>query len=146
MWSSLEIAKLFVGSLTPLAAFVFGLWAKQIAERLEETRMRSEALIEARLRTFDKLSPLINDMLCYCTLVGHWKELSPPDIIIVKREADKLFGTLNVIFSKALQIRYKEFFDSCFEIEQEEGKDAMILADSMKHKSYHRGQWDSELE
>jgi hypothetical protein len=82
-------AKLFVSLLTPIAVVAIGYFLNARLRSIEERRWLNQKVIEKRLALFESMAPKLNDLLCYFTYVGHWKELQPPRIIGLKREPDK---------------------------------------------------------
>src|SRR5436190_72718 len=88
-WSSLEIVKLLVSVVTPLVVAVVGIYLSRVAKRFEHLQWRNQRLIEKRIVIYDDLAPHFNDLLCYFTFVGCWKELLPSDVVALKRTVDK---------------------------------------------------------
>lgn len=80
-WNWLEIAKLLASLLIPITLAVFGVYVHRITKRFEHLQWRSQKLIEKRLSIYDELAPLFNDLLCYFTYVGGWRDLNPPDVV-----------------------------------------------------------------
>lgn len=113
-WTSLEIAKLVVGALTPLLLFVLGLSVSRAARKVEETQWASRTIVQRRLEIHRELAPMLNDIYCFFTGVGHYRDISPPRVIAVKRSADKLFFVNAELFSPSFRIHYDAFIDICF--------------------------------
>ena len=88
-WTSLEIAKLIASTLTPVTVALFGWYLTRFAKSIEHRQWRNQRLIEKRIAIYDDLSPHLNDLLCFFTFVGCWKELAPPQVIAIKRVVDK---------------------------------------------------------
>jgi len=88
-WNWLEFAKLGVGILTPIAIVVAGIYVHRITKRFEHFQWRGQKLIEKRLAIYDEIAPLINDVLCYYTYVGAWRDFDPPQIVALKRTIDR---------------------------------------------------------
>jgi len=106
IWNSLEVAKLVCSVLTPAAIAIFGVYIHRVTKRFEDHQWRSQKLIEKRLTIYDDLAPLFNDLLCYFTYVGCWKELKPPDVVALKRKIDRKIYLAAPLFPK-------EFFQAC---------------------------------
>jgi hypothetical protein len=91
-WNSLEVAKLLAGLLTPTAITLLGIYVHRATKRFEHLQWRSQKLVERRLEIYDDLAPHFNDLLCYFTYVGAWKELDPPAVVAHKRIVEDSFG------------------------------------------------------
>lgn len=98
-WNSLEIAKLLAGLLTPTAIAVLGIYIHRVTKRFEYLQWRNQKLIERRLAIYDDLAPQLNDLRCYFTYVGSWKELDPPAVVALKRTIDKKIHLAAPLFS-----------------------------------------------
>jgi len=113
-WNSLEVAKLAVGILTPLLLFVLSLVVTRAARRIENAQWASQKLIERRIELHKEMAPKINDLYCFFTTVGHFRDITPAGAITTKRELDKLFFWNEYLFSPEFRECYKDFIDSCF--------------------------------
>jgi hypothetical protein len=89
IWTSLEVVTLIAQLLTPVAVAGLGLYFTRIAKRFEHLQWRNQRLIEKRIAIYDDLAPHFNDLLCYFTFVGCWKDLTPPEVVKLKRAVDK---------------------------------------------------------
>ncbi|SFB41592.1 hypothetical protein SAMN04515620_1756 [Collimonas sp. OK607] len=98
-WNWLEIVKLLASVLTPIALAVFGIYVHHITKRFEHVQWRSQKLVEKRLSVYEDLAPLFNDLLCYFTYVGCWRDLNPPDVVTLKRTIDKKIHIAAPLFS-----------------------------------------------
>jgi hypothetical protein len=116
---TLEIAKLavelVVGLLTPVAILVLGIWATGLAEHFKAGIWANQKVIEKRIAVYDELAPLLNDLYCYYSFVGHWKELAPPRILEIKRELDKKVYINASLFSRDFRPFYNTFIHLCFQ-------------------------------
>jgi hypothetical protein len=113
-WNSLEIAKLLVGALTPLLLFALGLIVSRAARRVEAAQWSNRKLIERRIDLHEKMAPKLNDLLCFLRCVGHYRDLSPPDVIQTKLEVDRVFFANEHLFSSRFGEAYRSFMDSGF--------------------------------
>jgi hypothetical protein len=127
-WNSLEIAKLLVGALTPIAIFVFTYWTNQsqtletealtTQRQAEESKRQSDdkaqaqanerfaQVVKYRAELWSSISPQMNDLYCYFLYVGHWKDLDPTEILKTKRSLDKLVYSNSPFFSPDFLIKY----------------------------------------
>ena len=144
-WNSLEAAKIFVGILTPLAIFVLGIWVAREARRWDERQWTRRTLYERRLRFWDQMSPALNDMLCFFTLVGRYREITPPRAIKLKRELDPIFFANEHLFPAPVSDAYADFIDACYRTFTGKAKDAELRSSIAKQKS-ERNVWDPEWE
>jgi hypothetical protein len=145
-WNSLEVAKLLVGFLTPVLLFVLGLIVARAARRVEDAQWASRKLVERRIELHQMLAPQLNDLMCFVRCVGHFREISPPDAIRTKREADKTFFVNEHLFSSAFGQLYRAFIDSCFVHWEFEGEDAKlrVSASWIKQERGERIPWERE--
>src|SRR5438552_4634826 len=99
-WNSLEIVKLLVSGLTPIVVLIIGIWISRSLKRLEFLQWTNQKITEKRIAVFEELAPLLNDLLCYFTFVGCWKDLSPPELVKRKRLMDRIVNVNAPLFSK----------------------------------------------
>jgi hypothetical protein len=125
-WGSLEIVKLIVGVLTPISVAVFGWFISRRLKRFELIQWSNQKIIEKRLSLFDLISPKLNDLLCFFTWVGDWKNISPDDVLKIKRELDKFINIYRHLFDEDVYNTYQDFIHSLFLIFQGAGEDAKI--------------------
>ncbi|MBC8732614.1 hypothetical protein [Paraburkholderia sp. UCT2] len=142
-WNSLEVVKLIVGILTPFSVGAFGWFISRRLKRLELSQWANQKLIEKRLAIYDSAAPLLNQLLCFYTWVGHWKDVSPEDVIKAKRELDKIFNIYRHLFNDDIYQAYQSFIHALFETFAAPGRDAKIRShiqgfdgDRTSHCSY----------
>lgn len=114
-WTWLEAAKLAIQALTPAAIALLGVYIHRVTKRFEHNQWRSQKLIEKRLAIYDSLAPLLNDVFCYFTYVGKWKESTPADIVALKRKIDKELHLAAPLFSDDWYRSISAFQNTCFE-------------------------------
>src|SRR5947207_10773523 len=105
----LELVKLAVSLLTPLLVALFGFTINRNLQRLTAAQWRNQKAVERRLTFFDQVAPWLNDVYCYVLQVGNWKELSPFEVIGLKRKLDKAFYVNAALFPSPLLRRYITF-------------------------------------
>jgi hypothetical protein len=125
-WTSLEIAKLIVGILTPLSVAAFGWFVSRRLKQLDLVLWNNQKLIEKRLAVYDAAAPLLNKLLCFYTWVGYWKSISPEDVIAAKRELDRTLNIYRHLFDDEVYERYQAFIHTLFETYSGPGHDARI--------------------
>jgi hypothetical protein len=128
-WTSLEIVKLVIDVLTPIAVVVLGIFVARTTSRLEQHQWASQKVVESRLEVFKEVAPKLNRLLCFHTFVGTWKDILPDDMIRMKRELDETMHVNRILFSQELFDSYYGFINLLFETFRAADKDAAIRAD-----------------
>ncbi len=113
-WNSVQIATLAVAALTPVTVAGLGYFVARASRRLEQVRWANQTVVTRRLEIFKEVGPLLNQLLCFATFVGGWKEIEPRDAIAVKRKIDEVMYSSRVLFSDSLFAAYQEFMLSMF--------------------------------
>jgi hypothetical protein len=145
-WNSLEAVKLVVSVLTPIIILWLGIRVRDAARRVEQAQWTNQKLIERRLALHQELAPGLNDLLCFFTFVGHFRELDPPKVLPIKRELDKTFHANEQLFSGVLRQRYRDLMKTCFDMSATWGADAKLRASRTKLQG-ERGDdaaWDEQ--
>ena len=114
LWNSLEIAKIAASLLTPAALAIFGLFIQRVSRRFEDRRWVNQKVVEKRLEIYDQLAPGLNDILCYFTFVGCWKDLDPPDVVRMKRDMDRKVHLARPLFPASFSTACQAFLHECF--------------------------------
>jgi len=136
VWNSLEAVKLVAGLLTPIVVAVATYYVRKSMRNMEARLLVSQKVVERRLAVFDQMAPGMNDFYCYFKRVGHWKDLTPPDLIKKKRELDKVLYINRPLFSKEFAQRYFSFvLDDCFRTFTGHAKDAQLRADAEQYRA-----------
>lgn len=125
----MEIAKFAVSVISPffLAFCGYLIWDAQrtIIERreivLKEERKAADARAKAeenlrQLRTtvYNNAAPLIREVLTYHFHVGSWKELSPAEVIRLKRHLDRFVYGQDAVLSPTFANLYHNFMREAF--------------------------------
>lgn len=126
LWNSLEIAKLIISTLTPIIVLVLGLWISRSLKRLENLQWTNQKITEKRITAFEELVPLLNDLLCYFTFVGCWKDLTPPEVVKLKRRMDRIVHVNALLFSKEFLSKYNDFINAGYGTYSGWGQDARL--------------------
>ena len=105
-----EWVKLLVSLATPLAVVAVGYFVNVRLRAIEERRWLNQKVIEKRLALFEQVAPKLNDLYCYFTYVGHWKELDPPAIVARKRDLDKVMHVYEPLFPRQLTRGLRRFY------------------------------------
>lgn len=139
----LEWAKFLASLLTPIAVVAIGYFLNVRLRAIEEQRWLNQKVIEKRLDQFEKVAPWLNDLFCYFTYVGGWKDLTPPKIIEKKRELDKEMHIHAPLFPAQLHDGYEAFMDTCFATYGGYGKDARLRTGYKIRKQVMGADWQT---
>lgn len=129
--------------ITPLVLAGIGYMISRSLKRIEARQWRSQGLITARLAYYDDIVVPLNDLMCFFTFIGRWKELAPPDIVAIKRALDRRFYTAVPLFSKESEDAYEAFMKCCFEHYGGWGADAKLRTGYGRRKG-NTGPWKDE--
>ena len=132
-WSSVQIATLIVEAATPVTVAVLGVIFARASRRSEQVQWGNQTVITRRLDIFDKLAPGLNQLLCFATFVGTWKEIDPPKAIAIKRDLDQIMYANKVLFSDELFAAYHEFMSTLFAMFAATDADAPLRAAITHH-------------
>jgi hypothetical protein len=144
----LEILKLAVSVVTALAVVVVGYYVTRATKRVEAVQWASQKVIERRLEIFSMVAPKLNRLLCFALFIGTWKDLTPRDVIRLKRETDETMHVNRFLFSGELFDAYLLFTDTLFAHFSSTDRDAPIRADIANRLGDRRRLpwWTPELE
>ncbi len=143
-WNWLEVAKLAAGLLTPAVIGVGGIYIHRVTKQFEHTQWRSQKLIEKRLAVYDEMAPKLNDLLCYFTYVGSWRDFDPSHIVNLKREIDKQFHLAAPLFSSEFFEAGKAFQECCFETYTGWGENAKLRTQYVRRSEARADSWKTE--
>lgn len=145
-WGSLEIAKLVVAGLTPVLVVIAGFWLNRRLKSLEQAQWSRQKVIERRIRAYDELARPLNELFCFFCYVGSWKELSPPDVVALKRQLDQTAHISAPLFDQGFLSWYDALINRCFATFGRWGEDAKLrtLPDRRRQAadSSWRPEWD----
>lgn len=131
----LEIAKLLVSALMPIAVA----WLGYVINR---TSNRRAHVTERRIKVFDQVAQDLNDLYCYFSYVGHWKGLTPPEVLSKKRKLDRIIHINRFLFTRRFYKRYKKFIDLCSQAYSAPGEDAKLR--TITRDSEQKEVWNEE--
>ncbi|MGI9471750.1 MAG: hypothetical protein ACR2NZ_09480 [Rubripirellula sp.] len=149
-WNSLEVVKLIIGLLTPAALLAISVWLDRRIKEVEHRQWSNQKVIEKRLEVYEKLTPFLNEMMCYFMRIGSWKEHDPTEIVDMKRDLDKIAHIYAPLFSPQFLQKYNEFMSQCFAMYRGAGKDAQLRTECEHYKEAYVGDenddgaWQSE--
>jgi len=141
-WNSLEVAKLLVAVLTPVAVVLLGLYVRSVSRRIEDAQWSSRRVLDWRLDLYKTMAPKLNDLYCFFMLVGDFREVKPTDALARKRALDKDFHVNRFLFSDEFGLYYYEFMAASFATWQGFGV-AARLRSSLASQQSERSEWDA---
>ena len=125
-WNWLEVAKLCVTGLTPLALAFVGVYIHRVSKRFEHQQWRNQKLIEKRIAIYDDIAADLNSILCYFTYVGDWKDVTPPEMVSAKRVVDRKIHLARPLFEPSFFVACQQFQEVCFSTFNGPGQDAKL--------------------
>ena len=141
-WNSLEVAKLVVGLLTPAAVAGLGFYLQRLGTRVENRQWANQKIVERRLAIYEDVAPMLNDLLCYFTYVGAWREMDPPALIKLKRDLDKRLHLAAPLFPACWADSARAFTHACFEtMGRDWGGSAQLKTAFANRQSVHHSPW-----
>jgi hypothetical protein len=127
-WTSMQIVTVVVDALTPLTVAGLGFYVARASRRIEQVQWANQTVVTRRLDIFGKLAPGLNQLLCFATFVGGWKEIQPSQAIALKRQLDETMYANRVLFSEPLFAAYHHFMVTLFAMYATVGADAKLRA------------------
>jgi hypothetical protein len=127
-WSSVQVVTVVVDALTPLTVAGFGAYLARASRRIEQVQWANQTVVTRRLDIFGQLAPGLNQLLCFATFVGGWKEIQPRQAITIKRQLDETMYANRVLFSNQLFAAYRQFMATLFAMYSATGADAQLRA------------------
>ena len=112
---------------TPLVVLVIGFI-------LTRHQARGEELLKARIDFYRVLVPKLNQLMCYMTFIGGWRDTSPPDVVQLKRSLDHEFHCAVPLFSEPVATAYDAFMGTCFQTFNEWGSDPRIATSAYRRR------------
>lgn len=127
-----------MGTLRDILIGVSGgllVWVGDIAvEGYKNHTERAKLIINKRIDVYNKVGESLNDVYVYITAVGHYKDLTPDNIIAIKRATDKVVYSNIPFLSAEFFTSYHNFMNAAFCTYGGVGVDAKIIADLDTHK------------
>ena len=127
-WNSVQIVTIIVAAATPVTVAVLGVIFARASRKIEQVQWANQTVVTRRLEIFDKLAPGLNQLLCFATFVGVWKEIDPRKAVAIKRDLDQIMYANKVLFSDELLTAYQEFMSSLFLMFATTDADALVRA------------------
>lgn len=121
-----EIIKLVIEALIPIVVLFVGWKLNKRLKEIEYSQWANQKLVEKKLLLYDEIMPRLNDLFCFYMFVGHWKDISPVDVIDAKRYLDKKVNIYAAILGNGFLQAYDQFSKIAFQTYTAEGADAII--------------------
>jgi hypothetical protein len=122
----LEVGKLLVSAITPIAVVVLGMAINRRLKDIEQKQWRSRKLIEKRIDIYDKISPDLNALFCYYMWVGEWQKNTPSQMVDKKRELDRQVHVYRYLLPADFFGLYDKFIHLLFSTYNGAGEDARL--------------------
>jgi hypothetical protein len=71
-------------------------------------------LMAKKLESFDKVAHQLYQLLSFFSYSGTWREISPPQLLLIKSELEREMNTYGPLFSEELKEHYRNFVQMCF--------------------------------
>jgi hypothetical protein len=117
IWDSLKIVITAIAILSPFVIVYLLVRIKRIKrdkKSLSDQHQANQKLLEKRVEIYEHMGPRLNDLLCFYSYTGNWKELTPMRIMGIKRELDKHMSSQGALFSDELIAGYNALMQVCF--------------------------------
>jgi hypothetical protein len=143
-WNSLEVAKLLVSVLTPIVVVAVGFWINRRLKGMEHLQWSNQKIIEKRIAIYDAIAPLLNDLMCYFTYIGCWKDLSPVEVVALKRHLDKIAYVNAPLLPPSFLQKYNALMESCYQTYSGWGNDAKLRTQYERRRQAADSKWSDE--
>jgi hypothetical protein len=114
IWDSLKIPIMIIAALAPIIIAILAFRFKRTLKALQTKHQSDQRIYEKRMGIYDRMGPKLNDLFCFYCYNGNWKEITPMDVIRIKKELDKEINTHAPLFSDDLGKKYTGFVQLCF--------------------------------
>lgn len=128
----LEIVKTAFAGFIAIAVGFYGTRMTHVDKIASDAADRRKAVVAERMKRYEETAPLLNDIYSYFEFVGKWKEFSPEDMILRKRELDREIYGYSVLYEKPFLIAYTKFMDLAFKTGTGWGKDANLRTQKLR--------------
>jgi hypothetical protein len=156
VWNSLEITRLVVSVLTPLAVAILGVAVTKASKRAEvasaaaaraaeNAQWANRRAVERLIELHKELAPALNDLMCFFRQIGHFREIDPPAALACKRRVDRIFYANEHLFGLVFRQKYRDFMGKCFAMWESAGEDAKMKSSAIRLRN-ERGRAAPALE
>ncbi len=114
IWDSLKIPVMIIAALAPIIIAILIIRYKKVIKGVKQEHQTNQKILDKRVEVYDRIGPKLNDLINYYCYSGNWKEMTPPDLMRLKKELDKDIHTYTPLFSDELSKKYSNFMLLCF--------------------------------
>ncbi|MDQ3765530.1 MAG: hypothetical protein M3460_30080 [Actinomycetota bacterium] len=100
----------------------------RLTRRVEAVQWANQIVVTRRVELFTQVAPKLNQLLCFATFVGRWKEIRPEQAVALKRDLDEIMYSNRVLFSDELFGAYQAFMATLFDMYASTDADAPLRA------------------
>lgn len=152
--TTFDLMKLSISAFTPIIVLIFGFVLNRRLKSIDAAQWQNRKIIEKRIEIYDNVAPDLNKIYCFCRFIGYWKDISPQDMIVTKRQLDKSVNIYRHLLSESFYANYNIFIHTAFTTYTGHGKDALIRSeinntwgDRRIHSNYNwEGSFDDMFE
>ncbi len=105
---------MILAALGPIIIAILAIRFSRILKALKTKHQTDQRIFEKRMEIYERMGPKLNDLYCFYCYNGNWKEITPMDIVRIKKEMDKDMNTHAPLFSDELSKKYTGFVQLCF--------------------------------
>jgi len=142
----LEVWKVLISILTPIVLVALTYVVNNSIQDRGEKLKREEQVLSEKQRIYSELGKKLNVIYIYAVDIGDFGSYSPPEIIKIKREADRQFYMYLPYWSENSKKLYEDFTNSAFQPYGKSGSPAKIRAtktQKMAAFEFEKRTWDS---
>jgi hypothetical protein len=143
IWNSLKMVVIIIAIIAPVIIVFIAIRFRRAKKRLIDQQQTNQSMVEQRMGMFKRIGPKLNDLLCYYTYTGNWKELFPADILKLKRELDKEVKSNTPLFSEDLIKKYDSFMLLCF-VSHSGWEHKEKIKSNYQLRQEHMAEWDPD--
>lgn len=126
-WNWTDAVTAVSAAATPIVVAVFG-WI------LTRRQSRNELLLNARIEYYREIAPDLNRLMTYMMFIGTWRDMTPEEVIDLKRRLDATFYVAAPLFSTPVTSAYEIFMNRCFAPFGLWGADALIKSSPYRRR------------
>jgi hypothetical protein len=142
----LEVWKVLISMLTPLVLVALTFVVNNAIQERGARLKREEQILAEKQRIYSELGPRLNVIYVYIADIGDFRSHKPPDVVKMKREADRQFHAYLPYWSELTRNRYDEYMTAAFRMYGGSGVPARIRS-SREQKvaayKFDKLEWDS---
>lgn len=114
IWRSIAIVSMIVALLTPIIMVFLAFRFSRMMKRMNKKQWSNQKVVEKRIEVYGKIVPKLNDIFSFFCYIGNWSEITPIEVLRLKKELDKDMNTYASLFSDDLRNKYMAFKQLCF--------------------------------